>query len=291
MSDRPGSPNPRPDRPGRPLPVLTLRHASGAEVEIYLQGAHVASWRPPGGEEVLFMSRHTHLEPGVPIRGGIPVVFPQFSDRGPLPKHGFARTLPWEVVEEGVDATGAAAARLRLTDSEETRRLWPHPFLAEVHVSLDDGLTTTLSVTNTGDRAFAFTSALHTYYRVGDVRRTSVHGLDGSWYLGVAPGGEPTEMRGPLPVEGETDGVYAGAADRLLILDPALNRALVIEKTGFADAVVWNPWIEKARALPDFGDDEYREMLCVEPANIALPTHLVPGQEWSGTQRVRISDL
>ena len=237
------------------------------------------------------MSRHTQLEPGIPIRGGVPVVFPQFSDRGPLPKHGFARTLPWEVVDEGLDPSGAAVARLRLTDSEETRRIWPYPFLAELQVSLDAALTITLSVTNNGDRAFSFTSALHTYYRVGGVSRASLQGLEGSWYLGVAPGGEPREMHGALSFEGETDGVYAGVGDRLRVLDPALGRALLIEKAGFADAVAWNPWIDKARALPDLGDDEYLEMLCVEPANIALPTHLVPGQEWSGTQRVQVSAL
>lgn len=31
-----------------------------------------------------------------------------------------------------------------------------------------------------------------------------------------------------------------------------------ITKPGFPDAVVWNPWIDKSRAMADFGDDEYK---------------------------------
>ena len=35
------------------------------------------------------------------VRVGKPVLFPQFADRGPLKKHGFARDLPWQLVEQG----------------------------------------------------------------------------------------------------------------------------------------------------------------------------------------------
>lgn len=235
------------------------------------------------------MSGESHFEAGVPIRGGIPVVFPQFSDRGPLPKHGFARTLPWEVVETVTDPGGASRATLRLTDGAATRELWPHPFRAELVVTLDEGLATTLRITNTGNDAFTFTSALHTYYRVGDVRQLTVEGLEGARYLG-APGGEAVDADGMLRIRRETDGVYAGAGDRLRIVDPSLGRVLEVEKEGFADAVVWNPWVERARALPDFGDEEYLTMVCVEPANIAVPTRLGPGDVWSGTQKVLVRE-
>ncbi|HEX6070576.1 MAG TPA: D-hexose-6-phosphate mutarotase [Longimicrobiaceae bacterium] len=287
-------PDPRPSRdpataPAASLPQLHLSHPSGGSVAVYLQGAHVASWRRPGGDEVLFMSGESHFEAGVPIRGGIPVVFPQFSDRGPLPKHGFARTLPWEVVETVTDPGGASRATLRLTDGAATRELWPHPFRAELVVTLDEGLATTLRITNTGKDVFTFTSALHTYYRVGDVRQLTVEGLEGARYLG-APGGEAVDADGMLRIRRETDGVYAGAGDRLRIVDPSLGRVLEVEKEGFADAVVWNPWVERARALPDFGDEEYLTMVCVEPANIAVPTRLGPGDVWSGTQKVLVRE-
>lgn len=270
------------------LPKLRLTHASGASVEIYLQGAHVTSWRPAGGEEVLFMSRESRFETGVPIRGGIPIVFPQFSNRGPLPQHGFARTQSWEVEEQGMNAEGASFARFRLTDSAPTRALWPHSFLVELLVTLDEGLSTTLRVTNTEERSFNFTSALHTYFQVGDVGGVRVEGLEGSRFLGTESGGESQAVVEPIRIEGETDGVYGGTADRLWIRDASRKRTIVIDKPGFPDAVVWNPWVEKAQAMPDFGDDEYRTMLCVEPGAIAEPVHLAPGEQWSGTQVLRV---
>ena len=270
------------------LPSLTLAHPSGARAQVYLQGAHVARWTDPTGEEILFLSRETRREPGVALRGGIPVVFPQFADQGPLPKHGFARTAVWERVEEGTEAGGAAFVLLRLTGTEAMRALWPHPFRAELRVSLDQALTVALRVVNTGSGTMAFTCALHSYLRVGDVREAAVEGLRGVRYLDKVRGGEEAvEERERVTVAGEVDRVYAGAPDRLVVRDGARGRALVMEKEGFADVVVWNPWAEGARALPDLADEEYREMLCVEPANALTPVHLAPGEEWTGVQRLR----
>ena len=42
------------------------------------------------------------------------------------------------------------------------------------------------------------------------------------------------------------------------VVDEARGRAVVVEKEGFPDAVVWNPWVEKAAGMGDFGDDEYK---------------------------------
>jgi glucose-6-phosphate 1-epimerase len=277
----------RPREPG--LPSLRLQHRSGASAEIFLQGAHIASWKRADGEEMLFLSRQSRFEPGVAIRGGIPIIFPQFAGLGPLPSHGFARNLPWTVTESGVDAGGGAFARLQRTDDESTRAQWPHSFRAEYHVSLDEALTTTLRVTNTGEQPFGFQSALHTYHRVDDIRQVLIEGLEGVRYRERGEGeGEQPAASEPLRIRGETDRIYLDAPDRLRVRDAARGLTLVIEKQGFADAVVWNPWIDRARALADLGDDEYEVMLCVEPANIVVPTRLVPGEVWSGTQRIRV---
>jgi glucose-6-phosphate 1-epimerase len=265
------------------LPSLTLAHPSGARAEIYLQGAHVARWTDPAGEDLLFLSRESRFAPGVAIRGGVPVIFPQFADRGPLPKHGFARTAPWEVVEEGT-----VFALLRLVDTPETRALWPHPFRAELRVALDAALTLELRVANPGEAPAEFTCALHTYLRVGHVHRAAVEGLRGVAYLDkVVDGAERVEEREEVTVRGEVDRVYRDAPDRLVVRDGARGRTLVVEKEGFADTVVWNPGPEGARKLPDLGSEEYREMLCVEAAHAATPVRLEPGGEWRGVQRLR----
>lgn len=273
---------------GDALPRIRLSHPSGARAEVYLQGAHVARWTGPAGDERLFLSERSAYERGTAIRGGIPVVFPQFADQGPLPKHGFARTMPWTPVDTGAD--GGPSALLRLRDDQASRALWPHPFRAELRVTLGaESLEVALRVANTGAGTMAFTCALHTYLRVGDVRRTSLEGLGGARYRDkLEAGAVRTAAREAVAFAGETDRVYVDAPDRLRVRDGESGRAIVLEKRGFRDAVVWNPWDELARTLPDLGDEEYLRMLCVEPANAAEPVRLAPGEEWTGTQRLRV---
>lgn len=272
------------------LPSLLLPHPSGAQVRLYLQGAHVASWQRADGEEVLFMSRDSAYTPGVPIRGGIPLVFPQFATLGPLPNHGILRTIPWAVTATGQEPGGAVFALLERRDDEATRKVWPHSYHATYRVSLDDDLSTTLTVTNTGREAFSFQSSLHTYLRVDDVRRVTVEGLQGARYLDRAPTATDGVQRdAALTIERETDRIYVATPGVVRVVGTKAGRSVVVEKDGFADTVVWNPWIDKARALADFGDDEYPQMVCIEPANIVAPVRLAPGATWRGTQRLRVT--
>jgi glucose-6-phosphate 1-epimerase len=267
------------------LPRLRLSHASGGTAEVYLHGAHVTSWVPAGGSEALFLSRAATLAPGKAIRGGVPVIFPQFAGMGPLPKHGFARTQPWERVD---DADRPDAVRLRLRDSAETRALWPQAFLAELAVEIgDDWLSITLSIQNTGDVAFQFTAALHTYLRVGDVRRAAVRGLRGVRYR--VTGEQERVDEGPeVTVSGAVDRVYLGTPAELRVHDPENARDFVLRASGFADTVVWNPWAAATAALPDMEDNEYLEMICVEAAQVGAPVRLEAGAGWTGSQRIRI---
>lgn len=61
-------------------------------------GAHVTSWTTSENNgatwtEHLWMSTLSALDGSAPIRGGIPIAFPQFADSGPMKLHGFARYL------------------------------------------------------------------------------------------------------------------------------------------------------------------------------------------------------
>ena len=266
------------------LPKLRLSHASGGTAEVYLHGAHVTSWVPAGGSEPLFLSRAATIAPGKAIRGGVPVVFPQFAGMGPLPKHGFARTQAWERVD---DADRPEAVRLRLRDSAGTRALWPHAFLAELAVEIGgDWLSIALTIQNTGDAAFEFTAALHTYFRVGDVRRATVRGLRGIRYR-VTGEPERVDEEPEVIVNGPVDRVYLGTPPELRVHDPGNGRDFVLRSEGFADTVVWNPWAAATAALPDMEDDEYLEMLCVEAAQVGAPVRLEAGAGWAGSQRMQ----
>lgn len=117
--------------PGRNgMPTVRLRHPSGAGAEAYLHGAHVTSWTTPAGEELLFVSRQSHFAAGRPIRGGIPVIFPQFGP-GALPQHGFARISEWHVRRAGQTDAGVSVT-LGLAQTPETLALWPYHFDLEL---------------------------------------------------------------------------------------------------------------------------------------------------------------
>ena len=268
------------------LPRLLLTASDGARAELYQHGAHLTSWVPSGGVERLYLSAKALFQPGVAIRGGVPVIFPQFAGEVSLPKHGFARGLPWQLIACAQPLQGPASAVFRLEDSDATRAIWPHAFRAELHVAVAGAaLETTLSVENTGKSEISFTSALHTYLRVAEIGAARLHGLNGLRYRDSAQGGiTNVESADSLRIEGEVDRIYFNAPARLELAD-ALG-GLGIESGGFADAVVWNPGAERAAALSDLDAGGYRNFLCVEAASIGIPVRLAPGAVWRGTQRL-----
>jgi glucose-6-phosphate 1-epimerase len=267
------------------MEVIRLVHPSGAKAEVYRYGAHVTSWVPAGGTEALFLSRASRFGPGTAIRGGVPVIFPQFAEQGPLPKHGLARKEVWDAAD-----VSDARAVFRLRSSLFTRAIWPHVFAAELAVELEErGLSLRLSIRNPGDEPFSFTGALHTYVRVADVARASVSGLQGVTYRDKLQGDATfVQDEEPLCIPPEIDRVYVDAPSPLRVRDEAGGRTIVVRAEGFPDAVVWNPGAKKAASFPDMEAGEEREMLCVEAAAAADPVVLAPGGTWTGAQVLEI---
>lgn len=267
---------------------LRLDADDGATARISLHGAHVLSWQPSPGRERLYLSPRASFADGAAIRGGIPVVFPQFAGRGPMIKHGFARLLPWRFV--GIEAepgTGLAAAVLELNDSDDTRRYWPAMFSARLHVSLaSDALTVRLAVRNAGQMPMSFTTALHTYLRVGDLDAVSLQGLEAAAFEDSTRDGLATaaEHR-PLRFGGEIDRIYADCAQELRLCEG--DNAVAITADGFRDTVVWNPGAALAATMADLGADEHRHFVCVESGTVTAPVTLAPGEQWSGMQRLQ----
>ena len=245
-----------------------------AEAEVYLQGAHVTQWTPRGaGAPVLFCSARAVYAPGKAIRGGVPLIFPWFgahaTDRS-KPMHGFARARAWRLIEAEPAPDGTVVVELGLDDDAATRALWPHAFRVRYTVTIGDTLGMALDVTNTGDAAFSFEAALHTYLSVGDIRTASVTGLENTLFIDkVEAMSRKRHGTEPLRLTGETDRVFLGTRARCVVDDPALRRRLSVDKTGSASTVVWNPWSAKAAAMADLEPDDWRRMICVETANAA----------------------
>ncbi|HEV7992462.1 MAG TPA: D-hexose-6-phosphate mutarotase [Gemmatimonadaceae bacterium] len=265
-------------------PVVTLRADDGATAEVHHHGAHVTSWRPaPDGDERLYLSGASEYGAGKAIRGGIPVIFPQFATEGPLPRHGFARTTDWAIGGVGRSSNGMAEADLVLRDSEETRAIWNAEFSAVVSVRVVGArLAVTLAVENVGDTPFAFTAALHTYLRVSDVRNVRIVGLEGTRYR--VPGSRALiRDESESVVVGETlERVYASAPPRIELHDG--SRTLSIISEGFPDAVLWNPGREAAASVRDIEPGGEQRFVCIEAAAAQSQIELLPRRRWSGTQ-------
>jgi glucose-6-phosphate 1-epimerase len=266
-----------------PSPIL-LTSPDGAQAAIYPYGAHVASWIPAGGSEQLYLSPASELRSGAPIRGGVPVIFPQFSGFGPLTKHGFARLLFWQPapVEYGSDFS---ALTFHLRDSQATRDIWPYTFEAAMRIKISgQHLEMTLTVSNLGDAPFTFTAALHTYFAVMDSAAATVEGLAGVRYhdTTLKPWAYGVQQEAGVSFPGEVDRIYYAAPSPLYLRTPQRNTR--IEARGFSDVVVWNPGPEKCARLPDMPSDGYRRFVCVEAAAIGQPITLLPNGQWQAAQ-------
>ena len=256
----------------------------GARAEAFTHGAHVTSWKTAGGDERLFLSERSAFAAGAPIRGGIPVIFPQFGSMGPLEKHGFVRLAEWEAMRVGRAANGRGEAQFRLTATPRTKALWNHTFQTSVVVTVQGmTLAVALSVANTDTAAFDFTAALHTYFRVDDARTVCVMGLQGIAYRDAAAGGiENVQQEEELRLNGEVDRIYLGVPGALEVRDEV--RRTKVAQTGFSDVVVWNPGAELAAKLSDLEPGGWLRMLCVEAAIVSAPVRLEPGERWTGQQ-------
>ncbi len=263
------------------LPMLEVS-TPWSTAGIYLHGAHVTNFTRHGEPPLLFMSQCSRFAPEQPIRGGVPVIFPWFGPREGLPQHGFARLKTWDLKEFSPAPDGSVSVRFRLPDYPEASSF--PPFSAEYIVTVDRALTLTLKVTNQSrDESFTFENCLHTYFEVGDVRKISIKGLTGCRYLDkVANFAKKTENAEAVKIASEVDRVYLNSTGTVEILDPVLSRKTIIEKLGSSSTVVWNPWAAKAQQMPDFGNDEYLRMVCVESGNVGSnQVTLAPGESSS----------
>ncbi|XP_034699925.1 putative glucose-6-phosphate 1-epimerase isoform X1 [Vitis riparia] len=148
-------------------------------------------------------------------------------------------------------------------------------------------LTSRIRNTSTEGKPLTFTFAYHTYFSVSDISEVRVEGLETLDYLDNLQNKERfTEQGDAITFESEVDKIYVSTPTKIAILDHEKKRTFVIRKDGLPDAVVWNPWDKKAKAMADFGDDEYKHMLCVEAAAVEKPITLKPGEEWRGRQEL-----
>jgi glucose-6-phosphate 1-epimerase len=263
-----------------------------ATARVFFHGAHLAAWHPSHAEApVLWMSDRSLFRPDKAIRGGVPICFPWFgahASAAGAPMHGFARLADWTLSDAREQADGTVTLGFSLQDGPSAE--WPHRFLATYSIRVGAQLAMTLDVRNTGDEPFDFEEALHTYFAVENIEHVMVEGLENTDYLDKVAGfARFRQTDEPIRFAGETDRVYLDTTASCVIRDPGMRRRIVIDKSGSRSTVVWNPWSDKAHAMPDFGDLEWPRMVCVETANTgSARIRLEPGGLHSMTATINV---
>ena len=252
-----------------------------ANATIYQHGAHVALFQPHGERPVLFMSQQSNYINGKPIRGGVPIIFPWFGAHptdATAPAHGIVRLADWNLISTELRADGVV---------ELVFAFPPH---LQYRVAIGRQLVMTLVVHNPGPAPLKFEEALHTYFAVSDIRHCSVTGLENARYDSSVEGvTDKSQGTTPILFTAETDRLYCNTRATCLIHDPVWQRHIIVEKSGSDSTVVWNPWIAKAKAMPDFGDNEWPGMLCIETVNARVNAiTLPPGKTHTMQQIVRV---
>lgn len=250
-----------------------------AELVIARQGAQILRYQRKGAAPLLWLSEEALFKQGKSVRGGVPVCWPWFGDlrRNPEtvqamyggetpPAHGLVRGRDWQLL--GVEERGDTVhLEFDLPEAQGSLPDWPHSVELRLKVTLGDTLQVTLSNRNLGPQPVTLSQALHTYFAVGDVRQVQVHGVEGLAYIETLADWEQRTQPGALTFAGETDRIYLDPPERLSIVDPRHDRRITLHTQGSRSAVIWNPWTERAKALPDMGDEAWQGMLCIETAN------------------------
>nr|XP_043622563.1 putative glucose-6-phosphate 1-epimerase [Erigeron canadensis] len=278
------------------LPKLILRQTDGSSAEVYLYGAHVTSLKNEEGKEILFVSSKAIFDPPKEIHGGISIRFSLSPDKDTPGAHVSAANSTWDMDTNASSpadvATGVFVDLVLKPTEQEYLRLRRHRFEYRLRVALRRGgelvLTSRIKNTNSDGRPFKFTCGYPAYFSVSDISDIRVEGLETLNYLDNLKNGERyTENGEALTFESEVDKVYLSTPTKLAIVDHKKSRTYVIRKDAqLPDAVVWNPWDKKAKAMADFGNDEYKHMLCAGAARMENPITLKPGDEWIARQEL-----
>jgi len=252
------------------LPMLDIDNRF-CRARVSLLGGQVLSYHPKSQlQPLLFCSSNTFFEEGKGIKGGAPVCWPWFGDDARWQgAHGFARSQFWRLDGITLDDCGVVQIDMSLPSPVMAAHpQWPYAASLKTSIRLGKWLSIELVTENLGEQAMPLTQALHTYFYVCDCRQVEVHGLEHSSYLDKVVDFDRLPASGDhITFNSEVDRIYDQNVGEIQIHDLRLKRTITIKSEGSASAIVWNPWVEKSKAMADFGDDDYNRMICVETAN------------------------
>jgi D-hexose-6-phosphate mutarotase len=171
------------------------------------------------------------------------------------------------VENSAVLADGRIKLHLRLLQSEAMQAQWPDPSELQMMIYVGKTLELELLTRNQCLKPFHISEALHTYFAVSDIRQASILGLENCHYMDKVDDGARKQQDGAIQINAEVDRVYVDTSADCIIDDPGWQRKIRISKENSQSTIVWNPWLEKAEKMGDFGPEGYLGMVCVESGN------------------------
>ncbi|SNY42729.1 glucose-6-phosphate 1-epimerase [Arsukibacterium tuosuense] len=257
------------------LPCLKLQYGNASAV-VSLYGGQVLSYQPTPGQELLWLSDNAQWHNGAAIRGGVPVCWPWFGpasakinpEQQPLPNHGLVRNRLWQIRHSESSAV-STSVNLSIVVNDLPESLWPadakaHPVNLALSLILSaNQLTMQLSC----DTPLYQQAALHSYFRIQNLQQTTVTGLSQNYFDKVS-NAEHDSPDDKACFSAETDRIYFKTGSQLHLADD--KQQLTINQQGHDASVIWNPWQQKSRELPDMADHGFTEFVCVESARLGL---------------------
>lgn len=253
-----------------------------AQLVVAQQGAQVLSYQRDDDEHPLIWPNDQALfNQGKSVRAGVPVCWPWFGnlarnpqsiqgmrpDTEPAPAHGLVRGRDWQLME--IDSSGdEIRVDFSLPEAQGDLPGWPHNVELKLSIALGEHLKISLTSLNLGSDTVSISQALHSYFAVSDVRKVNVEGVAGLRYIETLEDWQERTQQGDLRIAGETDRIYLQTPAQLSIVDPAWKRRITLTSSGSNSAVIWNPWAERAAQFSDMADDGWKDMLCIETANV-----------------------
>jgi len=263
--------------------LLTLTHRD-AVVAISVHGANLVSYVPSQAIGDVIWTGGYESAAGKDCWGGIPLVWPWFmmgnGDRPKGPFHGPARFATWETLELNRTKT-ATELRLGLPGPQETRAGEVIPLEAELRVRLGDSLTLELITRNPSDRPHTLEHCFHAYFKVGDVTRIQINGLEGTKVQDNRRPGSPRETQSrPVSVNGPAARIYRPFPDTVTVADPVLGRRITLSAAEAAQLVLWNAGPLREENGRPTGEAEWRTQLALEPlCGLENAITIAPGDE------------
>lgn len=256
------------------LPLLVIDNALARAV-VALQGAQVLSFQPHGEADYLWCSPQSRWQPGLAIRGGIPLCLPWFGP-GPdgAPQHGFGRNRDWTLLTAENLANGETRLLLELPAAEPWPA-WPHAARFQLEVIVGHNLQLCLRVDNPGETTLPLSCLFHSYLAVPEVQSATVDGLAGCTFIDKLAASQRGQQAGMVHIPAATDRIYLDVPASQTLR--TAERSLQLTSNARC-CVIWNAG-DNDQQIADLGAGNHRGYLCVERGDVAdYGVQLPPGE-------------